>query len=117
MSILDEWMDRWNAHDEAVWTSSVQFNPDNINKRSGGSRLVGEGGIDEQLLQNRRQSTASDKYHRLMAPLRTIGWHHSKWARREVLLEQPDKVELETTCLRYTVDNKLLPINAAFNSN
>jgi hypothetical protein len=160
MIVLDEWLERWNALDEKVWTDSVLFNPKRVNvdrvrtsnsnddqsesllppqqqkdqeadgnlqvftlKKSSsfeipllpaddgdgsgnnrdGSSGDGGGGGDGR-------SYASKKFAQMLKPLKAMGWHHSQWQRREVLIddEQPHKVKLDTICLRYSEDNQLL---------
>ena len=55
-------------------------------------------------------SGASDKFSRMLKQLKAVGWHHSRWKCREVMIDsdQPDKIKLGTVCARYTEDNQLL---------
>eukprot|EP00918_Siedleckia_nematoides_P016541 GHVU01035572.1.p2 GENE.GHVU01035572.1~~GHVU01035572.1.p2 ORF type:complete len:379 (-),score=92.52 GHVU01035572.1:337-1473(-) len=119
IAILDEWMDRWNALDPVMWsTSSIRFNPDTQTELSSSSSL------EDPLLQQHGTAAAAttdisggrphaDKFGRLLTPLRDIGWHHSAWSRREWIglrRRTTDRVQLliDTTCLRFSEDNSLL---------
>lgn len=50
----------------------------------------------------------------MLGQLKEIGWHHSKWTKREVLAADTNKVVYSTTCLRYSADDILL---GEFSSN
>ena len=111
MVVLDEWLERWNALDEKVWnTNSVLFQED------GKGRALNEplelplipAGDDNG--SGSALNGASDKFSRMLKQLKAVGWHHSRWKRREVMIDsaQPDKIKLGTVCVRYTEDNQLL---------
>lgn len=64
--ILDEWMDRWNALDESVWTGSVAFSQNNLVKVKSGDLTTGLLETEDKA----KTTASSDKFARLLTPVR-----------------------------------------------
>lgn len=129
MIVLDEWLERWNALDEQVWTDSVLFrNPKHAERVRSKDQAANtqhslpqpqQAEVERSLLLPTDEDagggggdcscTSKSFAHKLKA-LKAIGWHRSQWQRREVLIDDDHtgKVKLDTLCLRYSEDNQLL---------
>lgn len=92
MGVLDGFMEAFNARDVEAFEAQLHFPHYRI---AGGSVSVLE-----------RAGTRPALFERFRAA--TPGWHHSVWAKREVIHSGPSKVHIDTRFVRYRADGSEL---------
>ena len=88
--VTDEFMRTFNTKDAAAWGATFHF--PSVRIASGNVRII-NGPAD---LENS------------FTTLEAQGWHHSAWAKREVVQCGPTKAHMLTTFVRYRADNCVL---------
>ena len=96
MKCLDDFMNAWNAHDlkalhDAMNFPHVRLNGDNALRVSFPSDMT------QEIFERMQKTVPSIQ-----------GWHHSGWAKREIVAASPNKVHIQTRFVRYRADNSVL---------
>jgi hypothetical protein len=88
MTVLDKYLNTFNARDLAGWEKTYQF--PHYRLASGKMSVLDRAGL--------RDST------QVFGALVSQGWHHSRWAHRNVVHASADKVHVDTQFIRYRAD-------------
>ncbi len=101
MRCLDDFMAAWNAQDARALEATMNFphvrlNGDNVLEPSA------KGEMTQQQLDDMRRDAPELK-----------DWHHSGWAKREVVAASANKIHIQTRFVRYRADGSVL---SSFNS-
>jgi hypothetical protein len=96
MSCLDEFINAWNAHDLKALQDAMNFPHVRLNS-------------DNSLRVSSRSDMTQEIFERMQKTAPSLrGWHHSAWAKREVVAASPNKVHIQTRFVRYRADNSVL---------
>jgi hypothetical protein len=93
MKCLDDFMDAWNAHDLKALQDAMNFPHVRLNG-------------DNSLSVSSRSAMTQKRLERMQKGLK--GWHHSAWAKREIVAASTNKVHIQTRFVRYRADNSVL---------
>ena len=96
MQCLDDFMAAWNSQDATALEATMNFphmrlNGDNVLEPSA------KGEITQAQLDDLRHNSPELKE-----------WHHSGWARRQVVAASANKVHIQTRFVRYRADGSVL---------
>lgn len=92
MALLDEFMRAFNARDMDAWSATLNY--PHVRFASGTVRVW----------PTRADFAATPPFDALAG----IGWDHSHWLRREVVLASPEKVHVSTLFQRYNAANEII---------
>ena len=95
MVVLDEFMRAFNARDMSGWSATLNYPHVRF---ASGTVTVWPTRADHF-----PECIRSDAY-----ALAGIGWDHSHWLRREVVLASPEKVHVSTLFQRYNAANEII---------
>lgn len=90
MAALDEFMLTFNARDPVAWAGSLNY--PHVRFASG----------TVTIWNSAEEFAAGESFERLAA----VGWDHSHWLTREVVLVSPGKVHVNTVFQRFNADNE-----------
>ena len=90
LKILDEYMDGWNKQDLAAWERTFHF----PHYRLASGRMT--------VLEAPGQQDAKRLWQAI------DGWHHSKWDRRRIIHQSPEKIHVDTKFTRYRKDGSVI---------
>jgi hypothetical protein len=96
MNCLDEFMNAWNAHDLKGLQDAMNFPHVRLNG-------------DNSLSVSSRSETTQERFEKMQKTAPSLqGWHHSAWAKREVVAASHNKVHIQTQFVRYRADKSVL---------
>lgn len=90
MSALDEFMLTFNSRDPVAWAATLNY--PHVRFASG----------TVTIWNTAEEFAAGESFERLAA----VGWDHSHWLSREVVLVSPGKVHVNTVFQRFNADNE-----------
>lgn len=90
MAALDEFMSTFNARDPVAWAASLNY--PHVRFASG----------TVTVWETAEEFARGESFERLAA----IGWDHSHWLSREVVLVSPGKVHVNTVFQRFNANNE-----------
>ncbi|TFH73512.1 hypothetical protein E3V39_09895 [Gammaproteobacteria bacterium LSUCC0112] len=90
MNALDEFMLTFNARDPVAWAATLNY--PHVRFASG----------TVTIWNTAEEFAAGESFERLAA----VGWDHSHWLSREVVLVSPGKVHVNTVFQRFNADNE-----------
>ncbi|MDO8909332.1 MAG: hypothetical protein Q7W55_12645 [Pseudohongiella sp.] len=90
MTALDEFMTTFNARDPVAWAASLNY--PHVRFASG----------TVTVWETAEEFAQGESFERLAA----IGWDHSRWLSRDVVLVSPGKVHINTVFQRFNANNE-----------
>ncbi len=94
IQVLDDFMAAFNATDGAAVEATLHF--PHFRLASGGMQVLQDGPAYEARLAQ------------VFPTLRSSGWHHSDWNRRNIVHAGPSKVHIDTQFTRYREDGSVI---------
>jgi len=95
MKCLDDFIAAWNARDLRAWEETMNFPHVRLNDAN-------------ELTISRKGEMTEAAYATLLQDPTLQDWHHSAWAKRDVVAVSADKVHVQTRFVRYRADNSVL---------
>jgi hypothetical protein len=90
MAALDKFMVTFNSRDPVAWAGTLNY--PHVRFASG----------TVTVWQSADEFAAGESFERLAA----VGWHHSRWISRDVVLVSPEKVHVNTVFQRFNANNE-----------
>ncbi|MEM7216866.1 MAG: hypothetical protein AAF515_00780 [Pseudomonadota bacterium] len=90
LGVLDAFMTAFNRRDMSAWAETLNY--PHVRFASGGVRVW----------QDQSAFEAKPPFRALA----DIGWDHSHWMRRDIVMASPDKVHIATTFERFNAENE-----------